>query len=207
MRRTAEVVHHFPGPSTDESLAKLRKKDARLVDMCESEAITIDEFRDRRAKLREEIQRLERSVEKPTQASAGPSLEQLGRLVARAALRFSALHDPRAQKEILVQLFAEVFFRGESITAFRFSRKFLAELGSNSAFGSETIQLETPFRIREPIAKLPEGHKRCVCCKKALLLKEFYPRRARCRPCYLKHNYALRSARVVRKKAPTKEAT
>lgn len=197
-RRTAEVVQAFPAPSKDEVLAKLRQRDKRLVEMCEAETLTIDEFRARRAKLREEIAQLERLAEQTTLTKPTTSLVQFVRQITRAAVRFSRIKDRTEQKSILTQLFAEVFFRHESITAFRFSKKFLADLGGD-ILTSDTVQLETPFRVREAPLKLPEGHKRCSCCAKVLPCAEFYDRRAQCRPCYLKNHRAHRAARETKK--------
>jgi DNA invertase Pin-like site-specific DNA recombinase len=193
-RRTAEVVQAFPAPSKDEVLAKLRQRDKRLVEMCEAETLTIDEFRARRAKLREEITQLERLAEQNTLTTPTTSLDQLARQITNAAVRFSRIKDRIEQKSILTQLFAEVFFRHESITAFRFSKKFLADLGGG-ILASDTVQLEMPFRIREAPMRLPEGHKRCSCCAQVLPHTEFYARRAQCRPCYLKTQRAQRAAR------------
>lgn len=80
-----------------------------------------------------------------------------------------------------VGVFREVFFREESITAFRFSKKFLADLGDASLFTDETIQLESPFRIREP---MPKGHKRCNTCNETKPMEAFYKRRSQCRECF-----------------------
>jgi len=197
-RRTAEVVQAFPAPSKDETLVKLRQRDKRLVEMCESEALGIDEFRARRATLREEIAQLERLAEQTPLTKPKLSLDELARQITRAAVRFSRIKDNNEKKGILTQLFAEVFFRHESITAFRFSKKFLADIGGG-LLASDTVQLETPFRIREEPLKPPEGHKRCSCCSNVFPLTDFYNRRAQCRPCYLKIHRAHRVARKVKR--------
>ena len=197
-RRTAEVVQAFPAPSKDEVLAKLRQRDKRLVEMCEAETLTIDEFRTRRGKLREEIAQIERVAEQSAPPKANTSLAQLAREITHAAVRFSRIKDRTEQKSILTQLFAEVFFRQESITAFRFSKKFLADLGSD-ILAADTVQLEAPFRVREAPVKLPEGHKRCSCCAQVLPRTEFYVRRAQCRPCYLKTHRAHRAVRAAKR--------
>lgn len=196
-RRTAEVVKAFPAPSKDEVLARLRQRDKRLVEMCEAETLTIDEFRARRAKLREEIAQLERLTAQTTPPKLTSSLGQLARQITNAAVRFGRIKDRTQQKCILTQLFAEVFFRHESITAFRFSKKFLADLGGD-VLASDTVQLEAPFRIREAPLSVPEGHKRCSCCAQVLPRADFYDRRAQCRPCYLKTHRAHRAAREAK---------
>jgi hypothetical protein len=47
-----------------------------------------------------------------------------------------------------------VFFRHESVSAFRFAPTFIAEVGQGANVSTETIHLEQPFRLREPV---PEG--------------------------------------------------
>jgi hypothetical protein len=183
-RRSAEVVRAFPAPSKDEALIKLRKRDQRLVEMCETGTITIDEFRNRRAGLRDEIAYLESLGEQTAPTKSNTSLEQFARQITRAAIRFAHIQDKAEQKELLSELFAEVFFRAESITAFRFSKKLLADLGECALIGIEVVQLETPFRIREPLPKLPDGHKRCSCCGHPRPSSDFYPGRAQCRKCF-----------------------
>ena len=63
----------------------------------------------------------------------------------------------QAQKAILQEVFAEVFFLGETITAFRVAPSFIAELGQAKNASTETIHLDQPFRILEPA---PRARKR-----------------------------------------------
>jgi hypothetical protein len=195
-RRTAEILRPFPAPSPDDAVARLRQKDKRLVEMCEAETLTIEEFRARRAVLRKEIECLENIKRQTTdEQPAQVSLAQLARQITRAAVRFANLRDKHAQKTLLIQLFGEVLFRGESITGFRFSNKFLADVGGDAVLGGGMVQLETPFRLREPV---PAGHKRCKCCGQFRPFADYYTRRAQCRPCYLVRHRALKAAREAK---------
>ena len=85
-----------------------------------------------------------------------------------------------------------MLFRGESITGFRFSNKFLADVGGDAVLGGGMVQLETQFRLRGPV---PAGHKRCNCCGQFRPFADYYKRRAQCRPCYLARHRALKAAR------------
>ena len=177
--RNAEVIP-FPVAGPEQALEKLKRRDRRLLAMCESETITIAEYRERRSKLREEIAALENRMAAPAQREDNMTVEKLAQLVVHAVTCFGRA-DPQAQKAILQEVFAEVFFRGETITAFRFAPSFIAELGPAKNASTETIHLEQPFRIREPAA---EGHKKCSCCQKARPCSDFYPGRAQCRQCF-----------------------
>jgi DNA invertase Pin-like site-specific DNA recombinase len=184
VRRSAEVVRAFCPPTKDDAIRKLRERDGRLVEMCEAQTISIDEFRTRRAKIREEIERLQATAaESSNNAPPTLTLEEFARQVTKAAMRFERIEDQYEKKQILRELFAEVFFRGESISGFRFSKSFLADL-DETTIAAQTVQLSTPFRIRELPQPLPKGHNRCVCCGRVRPLADFYPRRARCRDCF-----------------------
>jgi DNA invertase Pin-like site-specific DNA recombinase len=197
-RRTAQVIRAFRPPTKDDAIRKLRQRDERLLEMCEVQTISIDEFRARRAKIRAEIERLE-SVAEATKADAPPTvtLTEFARQVTKAVVRFARIESALEKKQILRELFAEVFFRRESVSAFRFSKSFLAELGETS-LATQTVQLSTPFHIRELPQPLPKGHKRCICCGRVRPLIDFYSRRARCRDCYKE---ALNQRRRERRKA------
>jgi MacB-like protein len=108
------------------------------------------------------------------------SVERLAQLVVRAITRFDRA-DLSAKKAILLGIFAEVFFRDEAITAFRFAPTFIAELGQGTTASTETIHLDQPFRLREPV---PAGHKRCTCCQESRPFSDFYQKRAQCRGCF-----------------------
>jgi hypothetical protein len=197
-RRSAQVIRAFQPPTKDDAIRKLRQRDERLMAMCEAQTISIDEFRARRTKVREEIARLEAAAEtKGPPASPAITLTEFARQVTKAFIRCGRIGSSAEKKQILRDLFAEVFFRGESISAFRFSKSFLTELGETS-LAAQTVQLSTPFRIRELPQPLPEGHKHCNCCGRVRPLTDFYPRRARCRECFKK---ALNERRRERRRA------
>jgi hypothetical protein len=179
-RRSAEVIpFRVAGP--EQALEKLKRRDRRLLEMCESEAITIAEYRERRSELRKEITALENLLAAPAQRKDNAmTVEKLADLVVHSVTGFDRA-EPNAQKAILQGVFAEVFFRGEAITAFRFAPSFIAELGQEKIASTETIHLDQPFRIREPA---PAGQKRCSCCQATLPCSDFYRGRAQCCYCY-----------------------
>jgi hypothetical protein len=179
-RRAAEVIP-FPVAGPEQALEKLKRRDRRLLEMCESETITIAEYRERRSKLREEIAALENLLAVPAQRRDNAmTVEKLAELVVHAVTCFGRA-DPHTQKAILQGVFAEVFFRGEAITAFRFAPSFIAELGQEKKASTETIHLDQPFRIREPA---PPSHKRCSCCQETRPCSDFYRDRAQCIGCF-----------------------
>ena len=179
-RRSAEVIP-FPVAGPEQALEKLKRRDRRLLAMCESETITIPEYRERRSELRKEIAALENLMAVPAQREdSAMTVEKLAQLVVHAVTCFGRA-DPHAQKAILQGVFAEVFFRGETITAFRFAPSFIAELGQKTNASTETIHLDQPFRIREPA---PLGHKKCSRCQATRPCSDFYRGRAQCRQCF-----------------------
>ena len=108
------------------------------------------------------------------------TVERLAQVLVHAVTGFDRA-DPHAQKAILQGVFIEVFFRDEAITAFRFAPSFIAELGPGMKVSPETIHLDQPFRVREPV---PPGHKRCSCCQESRPLPDFYRNRRQCRNCF-----------------------
>jgi len=197
-RRSAQVIRAFQPPTKDDAIRKFRQRDERLLEMCEAQTISIDEFRARRAKIREEIERLDAVAEKKSTATPPTvTLTEFARQVTKAFIRFGRIEKSAEKKQILRDLFAEVFFRGESISAFRFSKSFLAQLGETS-LATQTVQLASPFRLRELPQPLPKGHKRCIDCGRVRPLADFYPRRAKCRECFKE---ALNKRRRERRKA------
>ena len=109
------------------------------------------------------------------------TLQDFTRLVIKGALRFQRLADRREQKGILEQIFAEVFFRHESVTAFRFHPSLVASMGDRGKELGQTINLEKPFRITPEI---PEGHKQCSQCGVILPKEAFRKAVSRCEPCF-----------------------
>ncbi len=179
-RRAADIIP-FPVAGPEQALEKLQRRERRLLEMCESETITIAEYRARRSKLRKEIDALKNLAAVPAQRGDNAlTLERLAQLVVRAITGFDRA-DPHAQKAILQGIFAEVFFREEAITAFRFAPSFIAELGQGMNVSTQTIHLDQPFRVREPV---PKGHKRCTCCQEPRPFSDFYRNRRQCRRCF-----------------------
>jgi len=82
-------------------------------------------------------------------------------LVVKGGMRFGRMADRREQKAILEQLFAEVFFRPESITAFRFRQSLVA--GSDAFAGGAPAGRGERQHARAPFCRVPPptARKRC----------------------------------------------
>ncbi|MEA3188823.1 MAG: site-specific recombinase [Chthoniobacter sp.] len=182
LQACSKVIRTFPQSGTEAGIAKLERQERKLIEMCKTDAITVDELKLERLKTREEIVRLRALASTPNQSpSQSLSLEEFARLVIKGALRVKRLNNPREQKALLEQVFADVFIRHESITAFRFHPSIIGSMGAQGEELSQTINLEKPFRITPEI---PEGHKRCSKCG-VILPKEAFPKVvSRCEPCF-----------------------
>jgi len=134
-----------------------------------------------RAKIRAEIGRLRAATGGPQPDRAPLTVEELARLVIKGALRFQPINDKREQKAILQQIFTEVYFRDETITAFRFYPALIASIGEHGKELGQTVTLEKPFRA-EP--EIPEGHTMCSRCGAVLPTIEFPKSRCQCSSCY-----------------------
>lgn len=191
-KQCAEVVRKFPSTGPNELIRKLQLKEKRLIRMCADQVIDIEELRHERQLVRDEIERLRESAQavefKPTMTSA-----KLARVIVKAMSNFDRL-EKRDQKMLLEQMLAEIFLRGESVTAFRLSPAFLAALGTSEPNLAETIHLNPPFRTT---VEVPVGKKLCSRCGKIFELDRIVPRRSRCFPC---HKVADRERRQRAKK-------
>lgn len=180
LRRSAELIP-FPAAGPEQALQKLHSRMRRLQEMCESEVLEIAEYRRRRSELREQIAALENVPSTPSAKTEGTeTVHRLCELIVRAVSGFDRA-DPKAQKGIIQSVFSNVVFLQESICGFTFAPSFIAELGPEASVSSETIYLDPPFRLREPV---PDGSKRCSCCKEPRPVSDFYHRRAQCRACF-----------------------
>jgi DNA invertase Pin-like site-specific DNA recombinase len=205
IQRAQEVIRPFPTIKPDDELAKLQRREARLIEMCKAEAISIDELVRERAKLREEKARLQRV--KPAQSTATPErmgIEEFVTTVVRWAVRLGSRADKRQQRDDLMQIFADVFFQGRSITAFRFKPSFLAALQPEYAQQlSHTVTLPKPFRT-DP--EIPATEKQCNKCGRTKPAEEFAKRRSCCKPCFLEAE-RLRNRRAHAKRKEKRGAS
>jgi DNA invertase Pin-like site-specific DNA recombinase len=191
-----EVVRPFPVQSKADAISKLEARDARLIQMCSMQTITIQELREQRAKLHAEIARLRElggDQSPPVKAELG--IEQMARLLVRGALGFSRIKERQAQKVILEGLFRRVFFRRESVIAFQFADELLACVKDIPCMASGIVDLPAPFRIVEEV---PDGHKKCSFCKKIFPSCEFFHRKSQCKPCLRRLSRDYRKARKLK---------
>ncbi len=174
--RTEEVIKPFPAQKPQ--LQALDQRERRLLDALEEGAITVTEFRERRAKLHTQRTALQ-TVETPNNAPRRMEIERFVTSVIRGAFALKRLTDPFEKKTIVLNTFAEVFFKGEEIVAF----KFKCPLITDSIKGNPVIHLEKPFRVTPVETSVPEGMRKCSACKEVLPVENFYKEVKRCRPC------------------------
>lgn len=175
--RNERVIRPFP--TAKPQLEQLEKREARLLDALEAGALSIGEFRERRAKLK--AQRALVDLPPPPEDNRQRvELEKFIVNVVRGAFALKRLANPFEKKAIILALFSEVFFKDNQITAFRFNQT----LPSSHKAAFEIIHLETPFAFPTPEPEaLPEGHRRCSTCKEVLSVERFYKKIHQCRPC------------------------
>ena len=181
LRRDSQVIHAFPSDAGNAQAAALRRKEKRLLDAYQDGIIELEELRTRREAIRHQITELERQNAK-ADATEDAGMEDFVRKVVRGALRLSRITDPKEKKTLIQGLFSQVFLRGDSIVSFKFQPD-LHIPGSDGQAANLPIQLETPFRLREPEPSVPARHQRCSCCHEAKKDTEFYPRKCECKAC------------------------
>lgn len=174
--RTEEVVRPFPVQKTQ--LQALEQREKRLLDALEAGVINVNEFRDRLTKIQAQRSALS-TVETARVEPRRFEIEKFVTSMVRGAFALKRIADPFEKKAIILDTFAEVFFKGEEITGF----KFKTPLITDSIKGNPIIHLEKPFRIAPIERPLPEGMRKCSACNKALPVENFYKEVKRCRTC------------------------
>ncbi len=199
VRRAKETISAFPVDATAE-IDSLRRNDKRLLDaFAAGGAISIDELRDRRSAIRTQIEAISR---RNTDGNARRELgiEELAKKVVRGAFRLKRLNnDPHAQKTIILAAFSEIFVKDRSIIAFKFREDFGVgnQVKLGAGFSTPPIHLPEPFTL-QPTDPLPEGTRRCSCCRTVRPATEFYPRKGQCRRCIaIKANTAYLRRRLT----------
>ena len=185
VRMSQEVVTPFPNRGVGDAIAKLKKKEKRLREMCKEGVITIAELKSDQAAIHAEIERLE-ALEAPSQADNPRTVQDLARLIVKGAMRFKSLKSTHEQRKMLESLFAEVFFRDESISDFRLHPHLVSCMGDGGGEFSQTIHLDAPFRTGREV---PKGHASCSKCGVVVLRSSMPKGRTVCRPCYRAWNY------------------
>jgi len=182
----------------------LEQRERRLLDALEQGAITVDELRERRQKIRTQLNALERS-NNPDQQKRRMELEQYVAAVVRGAFALKRLTDRQEKKRILTATFTEVFFREDSIVSFRFKNPLPGITGP----GHPVIMLPEPFQIEQETEEpVPDGHKRCYTCREVLPLDQFSEKRNQCRSCISKaarEQYHRRREKMKRQAQDTGE--
>lgn len=185
LQRSNEIISPFPSANLDVQLAGLKKRERRLLDAYEEGEISLAELRSRRAVLKFEAasikQREQANDRKPTL-----DLEAFVRLIVRGAVRLKRMSNPGEKKAIILSLFEEIYFKDQSITAFKL-RHDVPLPGLSDAAAKAPIQLEQPFALQVARAEiLPAGHKRCSCCKVIHPEDAFFKGRGQCKGCMKK---------------------
>ncbi len=184
VRRAHETISPFPVDATAE-IGALRRADKRLLEAFEAGgAITVDELRDRRSAIRTQIEAISRrNTDRDARDELG--IEELAKKVVRGAFRLKRLNnDPHAQKAIILAAFSEIFVKDSSIIAFKLREDFGVgnQVKLAAGFSTPPIHLPEPFTL-EPDDPLPDGMRRCSCCRKIFPAADFYTRKGQCRRC------------------------
>jgi DNA invertase Pin-like site-specific DNA recombinase len=199
LQRTREVVHQFPQPTVESQLAALQKKSIRILEAYESGILTLEELRSRRDALKVKVASLQRRPEHQ-ETSRDISVEEFARKVVRGAFRFKRMMDRREKKAVILSLFSEIYVKDRSVIAFKFRENFVVgdQETLGAGFSTPPIHLPEPFTL-EPADPLPEGTRRCSCCRTIFPTAEFYPRKGQCRRCIAvkAHEAYLRRRSVV----------
>ena len=196
-RREQETVTSFPlaGPDAERELAAVVKREVRLLEAYEGGAISLEVLKERKAKLADERARIQKLAEAQEKASLAPEPTALSVVATRIASGTDALRKAKTDEErrdLLRSIFAEIYFKGESVTAFMIAPGLLPLDGGESFPGIAhgLVSLGEPFRLHEPEEPVPDGMKRCTKCLEVKPLDGFYrvkkdgeKRVGRCKDC------------------------
>lgn len=203
-KQSEKVVSINLGGSLETKLKDLQKRDNRLLEAMESEVISIDEFKQRRERLTEEKNAI-LSAMKSQQQSEAEEERDLTTLLGYGVERWKKLKTTKEKKAFLGQIFTEIYFRGDSISAFRFAPTLVSATDPVWGFATTMpVALEPFFRITPlPVVEvIPDGHRKCTRCKEVKPLSDFHkmPRsvcilccRKRCADGYQRRKEAMKS--------------
>lgn len=203
LAKTRELVTPFAksvSPSTQ--IEELRKRDARILDAYEKGVVEIDELRTKRDAIRREIETLTR-LDEPKAPTGTADLNKLARLIVKAALRYPRLTDAAHKQRIIRDIFAEVHVRAHALVSFRFRDALLIGTEDGSVTNA-TILLPKAIRVGPAPDILPDGFRRCIACREAKPIADFYRNLNRCDPC---RSQAERLRHLRRHQKKIREAT
>jgi hypothetical protein len=217
-RKEQETVATFPfgGPDIERELAAVVRRETRLLEAYESEAITLEVLKERKAKLAEERVRIQKLAEAQERASDAPEPSTLSLVAGRIASGTDALGKVKTdaeRRDILRSIFSEIYFKGESVTAFMIAPDLLPADGGDSFPGIAhgLISLGEPFQLHEPEEPVPDGMKRCTKCLEVKSVDDYHRVRkdggdgagnrvARCKACLNAENAARHQRRKAAKR-------
>ncbi|MFT5108540.1 MAG: hypothetical protein ACI8XO_003862 [Verrucomicrobiales bacterium] len=163
-RRACDTVSSFPlgGPDIEKQLDQVKRREGRLMEAYEGGAIDLSELKERKKKLLDERSRIRRLAEAQNAAEKAPDdskRSKVARRIAEGAKVLDASTSDAERKEVIKELFSEIFFRGESIIAFTFSHNLLPADGGESFSGiaNGLVSLHEPFRVTEPEEPVPRS--------------------------------------------------
>jgi hypothetical protein len=84
---------------------------------------TLEEYRERKHELQQEKSQLENTRQRSQQV-AELDIEEVTRLIVRGAMAFGRITDPKLQKFVINQMFAEVRFRDDMVVSFKLQAQF-----------------------------------------------------------------------------------
>ncbi|MDB6077643.1 MAG: hypothetical protein JWO82_1390 [Akkermansiaceae bacterium] len=198
-KQASKVVGFDLGDTLQKKLDDLDRKDRRVLDGLEEGIMSNAEAKQRRERLAEEKARVLASIRAHERTEADEvQLTGIASRIAKATEGWPAEGSNRDRKHFLQQIFAEVYFRGATITAFRLAPGLVGEWDGVWRFASELpVSLDPPLHLTPPpiVVEVPEGHKQCSQCREVKLLDLFYKGRAACKVCVDRKNseYRLRS--------------
>lgn len=196
-RQAGKIVTMNVAEAVRDKLTELEKRDRRLLDALELGAVSPAEAKQRRARIAEERAFLLRSDQsKGGEAREQEELKGIARRIAEGVKGWPAEGTTKEKKAFLQRMFAEIYFRGPEITAFRLAPGLLGpDLGAWSFIADIPVSLDPPLRLKEPEPEIavPEGHFHCKKCKTTKKKEEFYRgNNSTCRRCRNQANTKLK---------------
>lgn len=185
-RQAEKVVNINLGGSLETKLKDVQQRDKRVLEGLEAGVLSIEEAKQRRERLAEERNAI-LSAMKSQQQTEKDEERDLSSLLGYGVERWKELKTTKEKKTFLGQIFSEIYFRGDSISAFRFAPTLVSAADPVWGFATTMpVALEPVFRITPvPVVEvIPDGHRKCTRCKEVKPLPEFHKKpRPACIAC------------------------
>ncbi len=199
----SRTVIAFPAKAA-EQIAGFRRREKRLLDALEAGEISIDELRERRARLKKSIQQVEKT-DRELASRQAIDIREITRLAVQGAFALRRIANDREKKAVLHALLAEVHVRDFSIVALKFREDLLASPRAAEQELAVPIELRPAINVGPQLELLPPGQKRCIRCNVVREDASFSFRLNRCRDCIREQEKQARLRRLERKDAKNEE--